>query len=90
MSPEEIKAKYGRDIVFWGGGVDTQRILPYGTAEEVESHVKERKDIFSVNGGYVFASIHNIVAKVPPENIIAMFKAFGSLDFTVLKKERCI
>jgi uroporphyrinogen-III decarboxylase len=66
--------------VFWGGGVDTQRVLPYGTAEEVMTQVKERIDIFFRDGGYVFAPIHNIVAKVPPENIIAMYKAFESLN----------
>ncbi|MDR0448119.1 MAG: methyltransferase [Treponema sp.] len=79
MDPGELKIKYGKRLVFWGGGVDTQKVLPYGTAEEVASQVKERVNIFSEGGGYVFASIHNIVAKVPAENIIAMFKAFGNL-----------
>ena len=80
MDPETLKTKYGDKLTFWGGGVDTQGVLPYGTAEEVAWQVKERRDIFSRNGGYVFASIHNIVAKVPPENVIAMFEAFGSLN----------
>ena len=66
--------------MFWGGGVDTQRVLPYGTVEEVMAQAKERIDIFFNEGGYVFAPIHNIVAKVPPENIIAMYKAFGSFN----------
>ena len=77
MNPETLKAKYGNKIVFWGGGVDTQKVLPYGTAEEVTAQVKERVRIFSSGGGYVFAAIHNIVAKVPPENVVAMFKAFA-------------
>jgi len=85
MDPETLKTKYGDKVIFWGGGVDTQRVLPYGTAKEVASQVRERKNIFSRNGGYVFASIHNIVAKVPPENVIAMFEAFGSLNIRKVK-----
>jgi hypothetical protein len=80
MEPRALKEKYGSKIVFLGGGVDTQRVLPYGTAEEVIAQAKERINIFFRDGGYVFAPIHNIVAKVPPENIIAMYSAFGSFD----------
>ena len=80
MEARFLKEKYGNKIVFWGGGVDTQRVLPYGTTEEVTVQVKERIDIFFRDGGYVFAPIHNIVAKVPPENIIAMYKACGNLN----------
>lgn len=69
-----LKEKYGDKFTFWGGGVDTQKTLPFGTPEEVRREVQERVDIFSKDGGYVFSSIHNVVAKVPPENLIAMYE----------------
>jgi hypothetical protein len=72
MDPRHLKAAYGDRIVFWGGGVDTQKTLPRGTPREVREQVRERLEIFSPGGGFVFATIHNILAKVPPENIIAM------------------
>jgi hypothetical protein len=75
MDPGHLKKNYGDRIVFWGGGVDTQRTLPLGTSEEVRNQVRERLRTFSPGGGFVFAAIHNIVAKVPPENIIAMIDA---------------
>ncbi len=58
--------------MFWGGGCDTQSVLPRGTPEEVREHVKERLRIFAPGGGYVFTQVHNIQAKVPPENVVAM------------------
>ena len=61
-------------FTFWGGGVDTQKTLPFGTPEEVRREVRERIDILGKNGGYVFNTIHNIVANVPPENLIAMYE----------------
>jgi len=75
MEPRALKENYGDKVVFWGGAVDSQTVLPYGTPEEVYEQAKERLDIFSKDGGFVFASIHNVVAKVPPENVIAMFEA---------------
>jgi hypothetical protein len=75
MDPKKLKAVYGDRIVFWGGGVDTQRVLPSGTPEEVKKQVFERLKIFSPGGGFVFATIHNILAGIPPENIIAMYEA---------------
>ncbi len=75
MSPEMIKDKYGDQLVFWGGGVDTQKTLPFGSPEEVFKQVEERCRIFSRNGGFVFNAIHNIQANTPVENIIAMFGA---------------
>jgi hypothetical protein len=75
MDPRYLKDTYGKKIVFWGGGVDTQKTLPQGTPEEVRKQVRERLEIFSAGGGFVFAAIHNILAKVPPENVIAMFDA---------------
>lgn len=78
MDPALLKAKYGKDIVFWGGGVDTQRILPFGTAEQVREQVKSRCDIFGKDGGFVFNSIHNVQYGTPVENIVAMFDALKS------------
>ena len=75
MDPHMLKEKYGDKLVFWGGGVDTQNTLPRGTAEEVAVQVKERLEILSRDGGYVFNTIHNIVSGVPAENIWAAFNA---------------
>ncbi len=74
MEPELLKEKYGKDITFWGGGVDTQKTLPFGTPDEVRQEVGERLRIFSKGGGFVFNPVHNIQAKTPAENIIAMFE----------------
>lgn len=73
MDPAELKRRWGKDIVFWGGGCDTQKTLPYGTPDEVRQQVRERVEIFKQGGGYVFNQIHNILSGVPPENIEAMF-----------------
>jgi hypothetical protein len=75
MDPELLKSKYGDRIVFWGGGVDTQRTLPFGTPKEVREQVLRRCDVFSKNGGFVFSAIHNIQANTPVENIVAMVDA---------------
>ena len=75
MDAQRLKDRFGGQIVFWGGGVDTQKTLPYGTPEEVYAQVQERLRIFGKGGGYVFGSIHNIVAKTPIENIMAMVEA---------------
>jgi uroporphyrinogen-III decarboxylase len=75
MDPKRLKAEFGKSLVFWGGGIDTQKTLPFGTPSEVYKEVRERIEIFAEGGGYVFNSIHNIQSNVPTENIIAMFKA---------------
>ena len=75
MDTHMLKEKYGDKLVFWGGGVDTQQTLPFGTPEQVRQQVKERLEILSRNGGYVFAPIHNVVAKTPAENLVAMYEA---------------
>jgi uroporphyrinogen-III decarboxylase len=75
MDPEHLKATYGDRITFWGGGVDTQQVLPFGTPEEVRKQVLERCRIFSRNGGFVFSAIHNVQARTPVKNIIAMLEA---------------
>jgi uroporphyrinogen decarboxylase len=75
MEPERLKREFGRDVVFWGGGVDTRSVLNRATPQEVRVHVRRRLEIFSRDGGFVFNPVHNILPDVPPENIIAMFDA---------------
>ena len=75
MDPKNLKSKYGEKLVFWGGGVDTQKVLSFGTPMEVENQVLEQCRILSENGGFVFNTVHNIQANVPVENIVAMFNA---------------
>jgi len=70
-----IKAEFGGELSFWGGGCDTQKVLPFGTPEEVAMDVRERIEALSRDGGFIFCTIHNIQADVPPENIIAMYEA---------------
>jgi uroporphyrinogen decarboxylase len=74
MDTKRLKEEYGKDIVFWGGGVDTQRVLPFGKPEQVAEEVKRRIDDLAPGGGFVFAAVHNIQAFVPPENIVTMFE----------------
>lgn len=75
MDPAELKSKYGKRIVFWGGGCDTQRVLGFSSPEEVRKHVTERVQIFSPGGGFVFNQVHAIQANVDPGSICAMFDA---------------
>ncbi len=75
MEPGRLKQEFGKDIVFWGGGVDTQNTLPFGSPEDIYREVRERIEIFSKGSGFVFNAIHNIQADVPTENILAVFKA---------------
>ncbi len=75
MEPERLKKEFGKEITFWGGGCNTQYILSTGSPKEVREDVKKRIDIFAKNGGFVFNQIHNILANVPPENVIAMIEA---------------
>lgn len=80
MDLKKLKQKYGRDLVFWGGGVDTQKILPFGKPEEVREQVLRTCDIFSKDGGFVFNTVHNIQANVPVENIVAMLEAIQEFN----------
>lgn len=73
MDTKWLKKEFGQDIVFWGGGVDTQQVLPFGTPAQVRDEVKRRMDDLAPGGGFVFATVHNIQAFVPPENIVAAF-----------------
>ena len=75
MDPVELKRDFGRDIVFWGGGVDTQDVLPHGTPAEVRDDVRRNIEALAPGGGFVFNTVHNIQADVPPENIVAMVEA---------------
>jgi uroporphyrinogen decarboxylase len=75
MEPAGLKRDFGDRLCLWGGGCDTQTILPRATPEEVRRHVLERLEIFAPRGGFVFQQVHNILAGVPPENIVAMFDA---------------
>ena len=75
MEPRRLKKEFCKDIVFWGGGVDTQNTLPFGRPEEIYKEVCERIEIFAKGSGFVFNGIHNIQSNVPTENILAMFKA---------------
>ena len=75
MDPVNLKKEFGKDIVFWGGGVDTASILNKADPEEVRRDVLKRCEIFSKGGGFVFAPIHNILSEVPPENVIAAYNA---------------
>jgi uroporphyrinogen-III decarboxylase len=74
MEPERLKREFGEKIVLWGGGVDTQRTLPFGSTDEVRREVAERIRVFAPGGGYVFGAVHNIQAKTPVENVLAAFE----------------
>jgi hypothetical protein len=75
MDPRELKAEFGDRVTFWGGGVDTQRTLPFGTPDEVRKEARERIQALGSGGGFVFAAIHNVQALTPPENLLAMYEA---------------
>lgn len=74
MDSAELKREFGLDLTFWGGGVDTQRVLGGGTPQEVREEVRRRLDDLMPGGGFVFNTVHNIQADVPPENILAMWE----------------
>ena len=74
MAPAELKKEFGDQVTFWGGGVDTQRTLPFGTVEDVRQEVSARLQIFAKGGGYVFNTTHNVQARVPVENVVAMYE----------------
>jgi uroporphyrinogen decarboxylase len=79
MDSKKLASDFGGDIVFWGGGCDTQRVLPHGTVGEIRDEVKRRIDDFASAGGFVFTQVHNIQLGVPAENIEAMYDA--ALEF---------
>ena len=75
MDAQELKTEFGRDVTFWGGGCDTREILSDAAPEQVAAHVRRQIEILRPGGGFVFQQVHNILANVPPENIVAMFDA---------------
>ncbi|MFO7902539.1 MAG: uroporphyrinogen decarboxylase family protein, partial [Pirellulaceae bacterium] len=76
MDPRQLKEKYGDRLTFWGGGVDTQKTLPFGTPAQVRREVLERCEVFSPGGGgVVFNAIHNALANSPRDNLVAMIDA---------------
>jgi len=77
MDAGELKARFGKNLTFWGGGCDTRDMLPNAPPEQVARHVKEQVNLLSPGGGFVFQQVHNILANVPPENITAMFDAIN-------------
>jgi hypothetical protein len=74
MDPIALKKTYGDRVTFWGGGIDTQQVLPFGTPEDVREMVKERIRIFGQGGGFVFNTVHNVQARIPVENILALYE----------------
>lgn len=77
MDPAALKAKYGDRVVFWGGGIDTQKVLPFGTPADITEMVRERMAIFGAGGGFVFNPVHNVQAGIPTENLLALYGAVG-------------
>jgi len=80
MSEDILKERHGENITFWGGGVNTQKTLPFGTPEEVRAEVRRRCEVFSPGGGFVFNTIHNIQALTPVENVAAMVEAIREFN----------
>ena len=85
MEAEGLAERFGDQVTFWGGGVDTQQVLPFGTPEEVKTQVHERMKIFGRGGGFVFNPIHNVQAEVPVENLLALYEAVAEFRAYPLK-----
>ncbi|TSA21170.1 methyltransferase [bacterium] len=79
MEPENLKQEFGADLVFWGGGIDTQKTLMFGTPEQVREEVIKRCEIFGKDGGFIFNTVHNIQGNVPVKNVVAMFDALKEM-----------
>ncbi|MHB1294006.1 MAG: uroporphyrinogen decarboxylase family protein [Anaerolineae bacterium] len=77
MEPKYLKERWGERFVFWGAGVDTQRVLPFGSPEEITEHVRGNIEALSAAGGFVFNAVHNIQSAIPAENLVALYRAFG-------------
>jgi uroporphyrinogen-III decarboxylase len=75
MDPRVLKERFGSRATFWGGGVDTQKTLPFGSPEQIRSEVKERTAIFNQGGGFVFNTVHNVQAATPTANLLALYEA---------------
>ena len=81
MDANYLKKRFGKDMVFWGGGCDSQHVLPFASPEEVKEDVRKNVEIFKPGGGYIFNNVHNIQADVPAENIVAMYDAAYEYGF---------
>lgn len=82
MEPAKLKAHFGDKLVFWGGGIDAQHVLPSAPPETVREHVRKNLEAFKPGGGYVFNNVHNIQAGIPPENVVAMYDAAYEFGFS--------
>jgi len=80
MDPQVLKDNYGERLTFWGGGVDTQKVLSFGSPEEVRKQILRNCEIFSKNGGFVFNTVHNVQANVPAENLAAMMETIHDIN----------
>ena len=81
MDPKVLKAAYGKDLVFWGGGIDSQRVLPFVSPEKIREEVRKNLEVLKPGGGYVFNNVHNIQPGVTPQNIVAMYEAAYEFGF---------
>ena len=82
MDAADLKRRHGARLCFWGGGCDTRDVLPLATPEAICRHVLGQMRTFAPGGGFVFQQVHNIMANVPPENIVAMFDAVAEFNAT--------
>lgn len=80
MDSRRLKEEFGSQLIFWGGGVDTQKILPFGTPDEIRRHVMGQCEILGRDGGFVFNAVHNVQANVPVDNVVAMFDALKDIS----------
>jgi uroporphyrinogen decarboxylase len=74
MEPKKLKSEFGKYLTFWGGSIDTQHVLPHKSKPIIREHTKQNIKIFKQGGGFIFAPVHNIQPKVPPENTVELFK----------------
>lgn len=81
MDPADLKREFGQQLVFWGGGIDAQHVLPAAAPEEIRQHVRRNLEMWKPGGGYVFNNVHNIQADVPPDNIVALYDAAYEFGF---------
>jgi hypothetical protein len=77
MEPSVLKSQFGDKLTFWGGGIDTQRTLPFGTPEQIRQEVRKRMEVFGPGGGFVFNPIHNVQARIPVENLLALYEGIN-------------
>jgi len=81
MDPAELKDRFGDKMVFWGGAIDAQHVLPVASPKTIREHVHRHMEVFKPGGGYVFNNVHNIQAGVPPENVVALYDAAYEFGF---------